>query len=439
MPQKPKHNSAQKASLETALLVLFGVACSIAVLQTRLPFGASLTESVCISVTVIGSGSDTTTGACRFESSSVSSGASSIASSTGSTGGIAESGGEGTTTDDVIADNGGRRYSVERSRWHILRLLREREATRRAARTPPSSGFRDVPDDAWYADDLRKLRDQGLLDDDLFFRPEEGATRADTISLLVRTDGGVKSVPPLFPSFDDVPRTFPRFALLEDGARRGWILGYDDCLGTHPCFTRPNAIVTRAEGAAMIVRAFDLRRTGDAPRFSDVPVGPWYTRVMQIAADHCVLQGSGERRLGLPERHLSRAELVAMLRRALDDLSYGTDCSWQVAERSTSFAGLPVEHLLTAPSAAFTLESLSCMDGILSCLAQAAVTDAKQVFSSLIGSLLFPGWGDIRSAHATESVGWLVLIVWMIIALRFTHIHRHRHAPSSPTDSEEEN
>lgn len=59
--------------------------------------------------------------------------------------------------------------------WDVLRK-RLKEAKKMAGKY-----FKDVPDDAWYADDINKMYEEGLLKghEDGTFRPEEPITRAE--------------------------------------------------------------------------------------------------------------------------------------------------------------------------------------------------------------------------------------------------------------------
>jgi hypothetical protein len=55
---------------------------------------------------------------------------------------------------------------------------------------------------------------------------------------------------------------------------------------------------------------------------------------VQIASDHCVLQGDNNNTTVRPLAYVSRAELVTMLHRAYENLSYSNGCR-QVGTRST--------------------------------------------------------------------------------------------------------
>jgi hypothetical protein len=127
-------------------------------------------------------------------------------------------------------------------------------------------------------------------------------------------------VPPVSPSFDDVRADLWYYPYVEQAAQGGWILGYGNCYGTHPCAAKPAEFITRAEEAAMIVRMLNLQPTHTAAPFPDVPANAWYAEAIQTAADHGILLGEDGTRLAAPERRVTRAESVLMLSRARDTL-----------------------------------------------------------------------------------------------------------------------
>ncbi|MBU2213893.1 S-layer homology domain-containing protein [Patescibacteria group bacterium] len=197
----------------------------------------------------------------------------------------------------------------------------------RPAAPEPLTEYCDVPAGIWYEDTLRHFLDKGWLDDEkACFDGANPASRAEVSKLIVLIDGGVKKPTPEVSSFEDVDSEEWYYGFVEDAASRGWMRGYGNCYGTRPCFARPGSTVTRAEAAALIIRAFNLKSTRAAPRFEDNVAGPWYERTIQIAADHCILQGDAGTNKAFPERLLNRAEMVEMLHRAQQDLSYEDGC-----------------------------------------------------------------------------------------------------------------
>jgi hypothetical protein len=190
------------------------------------------------------------------------------------------------------------------------------------------AAYSDVPAGVWYADAVKAFTDAGYLDaTQPSFRGTDTANRAEFVKLLVELNGGILSTPPAVPSFDDVKSSAWFYGYMEEAGKESWVKGDGNCYGSHPCYARPAANISRAEAAALIVRAFGLESTADAPQFVDNPSGQWYTQAIQIAADHCVLQGDGSTGRVRPADNMNRAEMVVMLNRVDQGLTYGKDCS----------------------------------------------------------------------------------------------------------------
>jgi len=199
------------------------------------------------------------------------------------------------------------------------------------------AAYNDVPAGVWYGDAVNAFVDAGYLDaTQARFRGGEPANRAEFVKLVVELNGGILSTPPAVASFDDVSTSAWYYGYFEESGKEGWVRGDGDCYGSHPCYARPSANINRAEAAALITRAFGLASTGDASQFVDNPSGQWYTNVIQTAADHCVLQGDDSTGRVRPGDNMNRAEMVVMLYRVDQGLSYGVDCG------NDNMSGTPV-------------------------------------------------------------------------------------------------
>ncbi len=196
------------------------------------------------------------------------------------------------------------------------------------------AAYSDVSAGVWYEEAVDAFTDAGYLDaSQTKFRGGDQANRAEFVKLIVELNGGILSTPPAVPSFSDVATSAWYYGYMEEAAKEGWVRGDKDCYGTKPCNARPGANINRAEAAALIVRAFSLEATGDAPQFVDNPTGQWYTDAIQTAADSCVLQGDDSTGRVRPSDSMNRAEMVVMLHRVDQGLQYGVDCE----------SGTPVE------------------------------------------------------------------------------------------------
>jgi hypothetical protein len=189
------------------------------------------------------------------------------------------------------------------------------------------AAYSDVPAGVWYEGAVNAFVDAGYLDGTkTVFRGTDNANRAEFIKLVVELNGGVINTAPAVPSFDDVATGAWYYKYFEEAGKEGWVRGDGSCYGKHPCYARPTANINRAEAAAIIVRAFGLESAGSAPQFVDNPAGQWFTADIQTAADHCVLQGDDTSGRVRPNDNMNRAEMVVMLHRVDQGLTYGKDC-----------------------------------------------------------------------------------------------------------------
>ncbi len=187
--------------------------------------------------------------------------------------------------------------------------------------------FADVPTGAWYAHAVRVLLSKGYVDaTQKNFRPADTTTRAEFLKMLLTLNGTSASTPPLIASFDDADAKDWFYAILEEAAKQGWMLGDGKCYGTHPCKAHPNAPLTRAEAAVLLTRARGWDPTGKAPRFIDSDTKVWYGYAIQAAADRCILSGDPLTMQVHPYDSMTRAQMAVMLARATMDLQYGKDC-----------------------------------------------------------------------------------------------------------------
>jgi len=180
----------------------------------------------------------------------------------------------------------------------------------------------DVTTDDWYSTAVSSFVDKGFLPDNVPFRAGDAATRGEFMELVVRALGGVLHALPTQPSFDDVRRDNPSFQYFEEAAVSGWMKGVGNCLGKHPCYAKPDSPINRAEAATILLRAFNLEGGESAPGFPDNPNGQWYTTSIFVAGSNCMLKGDAATGRVRPEQNMNRAEMVVMLKRLDEKLSY---------------------------------------------------------------------------------------------------------------------
>ena len=201
-----------------------------------------------------------------------------------------------------------------------------------------TTSFIDVEAGAWYESAAHDLVEMGALDSTQKLRPNDLATRAEMVELLVRLRKQALQYPARS-SFDDVSINARFSPYIETAARVGWLRGDRNCYGTHPCTARPNDGVNRAEAATLLMRVFSLPANNLAPDFFDnAHKNAWYYQAIQTAADHCVLQGDDFTHLVRPSWGMNRAEMIVMFDRASKNLIYGTNCGVTPVQNNISSA-----------------------------------------------------------------------------------------------------
>ncbi|CAI6086650.1 hypothetical protein COHCIP112018_05112 [Cohnella sp. JJ-181] len=119
----------------------------------------------------------------------------------------------------------------------------------------------------------------------------------------------------------------------------------------------PDEAITRAEFAAMMVRALGLHAADEPASFSDVAASDWYAGAVSIASAYGLLQGYPDGTFG-PSRSISRQEAMSIAARAMKiaglDTAIASDqrSRWlaafgdagQVGEWAKEAAALNVKH-----------------------------------------------------------------------------------------------
>lgn len=172
--------------------------------------------------------------------------------------------------------------------------------------------FTDLESENQFLSDIDYLASKRIVSagSDGCFRPLADITRAELAEWLVKAAGSALDVPA--PGFPDVPPTHSSYRYIAAAKASGIIRGYDD--GTF----KPDNPVSRAEMAAMIVRAFELPQVSEGSvlsPFADVSPEHGLAREIYSMAAAGIARGYPDGTFR-PEQHTPREQAAAFVARA---------------------------------------------------------------------------------------------------------------------------
>ena len=171
-----------------------------------------------------------------------------------------------------------------------------------------STGFADVPANAFFADAVKWAVDKGVTNGqtDTMFGPYEPCTRGQIITFLWRAAGSPE--PKAAVSFADVPAgSYYAKAVawaIENGITNGM---------TETTFA-PDATCTRGQGVTFLYRALKGSAGGGA-NFTDVKSDAFYADAVNWAVANNVTNGTSDTTFS-PDDNCTRGQIVTFLYRA---------------------------------------------------------------------------------------------------------------------------
>ena len=144
------------------------------------------------------------------------------------------------------------------------------------------------------------------------FCPADGVTRAQMAAFIVRALGEEQNIGAYQGLFSDVPQSTWYWGYVERLAELGITTG------TGPEVFAPDRIVSRAEMAAFLIRAFGVGDWTPTGIFADVPAGAWYIEEVEELYAMQVTLGCGVDPLRYcPTSQVTRAQMASFLARVL--------------------------------------------------------------------------------------------------------------------------
>ncbi len=135
------------------------------------------------------------------------------------------------------------------------------------------------------------------------------------------TTGSSQTTTPTTPKtlvFSDIPATYWGYDAISSLSGKGIISGYPN--GTF----KPDASITRAEFATMLVKALGLDTSGTTGKFTDVTAGSWYYGSVNSAVTADLVSGTGDH-LFAPNALITREQMAVMVTKALGNKAPTTD------------------------------------------------------------------------------------------------------------------
>jgi hypothetical protein len=201
-------------------------------------------------------------------------------------------------------------YGLPAPQGTPLPTIQVRSSVTPSATSTPSCDvyFTDVDPAYWAYDYITQLACNGIVSGygDGTFRPQNSTTRAQLVKMIVLSNGW-PLLEPTQPTFSDVGTLHTFYHYVETARARGVVSGYGN--GTF----KPDAFVTRAEVAKMLVRARGWEMLVGSPvNLCDVPQSHWASTYIQVAIAHGVFSGYGDGCFR-PDELATRAQLAKVL------------------------------------------------------------------------------------------------------------------------------
>jgi hypothetical protein len=173
--------------------------------------------------------------------------------------------------------------------------------------TAEEGPFSDVSSTHYASEAITYLKNNGIVSGypDGSYQPNNPVSRAEFAKMAVEA-AGLTLIDPATPSFNDVPKSHWAYKYIETAKANGIIEGYPD--GSF----RPNNNITRAEIAAVIVRAAGLSIDTSGTAFTDVPDTHWAYDEIMTAKNNGIVSGYPDGTFR-PDNSATRAEAAQMV------------------------------------------------------------------------------------------------------------------------------
>ena len=224
--------------------------------------------------------------------------------------------------------------------------------------------FNDVATDTWYFDYVEQLVDDGVIDADDTYRPNDAVTRGELVTIVIEAIDGLSGFEaPEAPTFSDVQVDSDYYDYIEAAAWLNIFGGYRDAEGNRTGVFGYNDTVTRAATTKIIISAFNISTDTDSgSSFPDVTEDAWFYDYVVTAYNHSLINGYENGSFG-PADPLTRAQIAKIIvnAKSLAESVDSTDDEAEEVNKSKNEGKLEIalndyqSPLLTVPLATATI------------------------------------------------------------------------------------
>jgi len=188
--------------------------------------------------------------------------------------------------------------------------------------------IKDVPDSYWAAEDIKKMVSMDIISvqSSSYFMPRSFMSRGEFAKAIVKAcdisleDAAKYKLKSYTPTFIDVDKNHPYYDYIEVVANMGVMAG------TSSTRFGPDEYLTKAQAAAIIVRAMGLEESSDASSTKtafrdDSSVAAWAKKPVNVAHGMGIISANSYNEIE-PNRLMTRAEISVMLNRFIRYLQF---------------------------------------------------------------------------------------------------------------------
>lgn len=176
--------------------------------------------------------------------------------------------------------------------------------------TVSAAAFKDVPNNFWAKNDITFLSEKKIINGypNGNFGPNDTVRRVDAAAMIVRAlDLNTKNRPN--PRLNDINPSSYGFDIIATVVDEGIFKGNNGNF-------KPNATLTRAEMAAIIIRAYNIKKSSANVTFKDVPTNFWGYQDIQTLVAQGITNGYEDKTFK-PNKATTRAEFSTFLTRTI--------------------------------------------------------------------------------------------------------------------------